>query len=671
MRRRRRVTGWPRPLTRPGRRWTGRRLAGTRAGESSAKAAEAGAAGWMKAGKVAAIAIGVAAAYGIDKAMKLNAEVTRLYTAAGLQGVTPAQATAAVLRIGTATGFTGQQIAEAMYHPVSAGLDWKTAQGLTQQSANLANIHGANLEDTTYAMSSVMKGYNLGAGQVNKTAAELNSIVGQGDMRFQDFNESVKNWVPTAASMGISMQSMGAGLDYLTDRGNSAEVASTRLTMGLSMATAPTKAASVYLKDLGLTTGDLTLKNKSLQAAMEAGGLSTSKFAADLKSPDGLYVALNDMQHAFTKAGLSKDQAEEVMSKIFGGGRSDKAILALMQNLDGVKQKYEQIGQGVKNYGGDVAKEQATAAQKWQDFKAGMGNLATGFGTTLLPYFTSLAGEADKFLGFLSKSKGAADLLVGSVGGLAALFAGNKLASSVSSAFKTGETLLSGVGKVSQVLNIPGLSKLANIGGSTGLDTAAANLNEAAASLKAAAGSLDTSAGDLDTAATKEDVTGGGGAVGKGGSVIGAALMTAIGAWIIGHGIGEFLGPPTKKDTDTYNKQVPSWLRTPANFVFGGKAASVYRDVPSSLGPVTPAFKGSNWENWYHDVVNGGLPKKPMANDNYAEGFGPNRMANDNYAHGLWPEPHGERQLRAGFRAEQGSRRRAGRTCSALVVIRL
>ena len=143
---------------------------------------------------------------------------------------------------------------------------------MTKQAANLANVHGASLDDTTYALSAIMKAYNQSAKDVIPTAALLNSIVGQGDMRFQDFNQSVKNFAPTGASMGISLQSMGAGLAYLTDRGNNAEVASTRLTMGLSMATAGSKAANTYMKDLGLTTGTLDLKNKSLQATMMAGG---------------------------------------------------------------------------------------------------------------------------------------------------------------------------------------------------------------------------------------------------------------------------------------------------------------------------------------------------------------------------------------------------------------
>ncbi len=366
-------------------------VAGTRAGKANAGAAASGEKFW-KGVKVLAVGGAVAAVYGIDKAMKLQSEVTRLYTAAGLQGVKPADVTADTLAIGSKTGFSGQAIAQAMYHPVSAGLDFKTAKGLTEQAANLANIHGANLEDTAYSLSSVMKAYNQGAKEVIPTAALLNSIVGKGDMHFQDFNESIKNWAPTGASMGISIKSLGAGLAYLTDRGNSAEVASTRLTMGLGLATAGSKAANTYMKDLGLTTGKLDIQNKSLQKTMLAGGLTTNKFASDLKKPDGLYVALSDMQTAFHKAGLSASQSDQVMAKIFGGGRSDKAIVSLMQNLGGVKQKYDEIGQGVRDYGKDVAAEQATAQQKWKDFTASAQNLATGFGNTMLPTFTKIAG---------------------------------------------------------------------------------------------------------------------------------------------------------------------------------------------------------------------------------------------------------------------------------------
>src|SRR5258708_40002739 len=107
------------------------------------------------------------------------------------------------------------------------------------------------------------------------------------------------------------------------------------MTMGLSMVTAGSKAANTYLRDLGLTTGTLDLKNKSLQATMLKGGLTTNRIAADLRKPDGLYMALTDLQGAFHKAGLRGDQADRGGAKVFGGGRSDKASLALMRSLHG------------------------------------------------------------------------------------------------------------------------------------------------------------------------------------------------------------------------------------------------------------------------------------------------------------------------------------------------
>lgn len=407
-----------------------------------------------KVAKVALLGFGAAAVYGVDKAMKFNAETTRLYTAAGLTKASFGQVSAQLLQLGNQYGYTGEEMAKAMYHPVSAGLDLSRSLKVVAESANLANIHGANLEDTTYALSSVMKAYNVQASDVTKTSGLLNAIVGQGDMRFQDFNQSIKNWTPTGAAMGISIQSMGSALAYLTDRGNSAEVASTRMTMGLSMVTSGSKAANVYLKDLGLTTGTLSLKNQSLQKTMQAAGLTTNKVAADLKKPDGIYVALKDIQDSFRKAGLSASQADQVMAKIFGGGRSDKAIMALMQNLDGVKQKYGQIGAAVSDYGRVSAQAAKTPQQQWKDFKATLTNLATSFGTLLLPAVTKALSGLNKFLGGLQKNKGEAKALVTIIAGLAGAMALGKLSNMVKSTVEGLTALGKGIKKVAEATKI-------------------------------------------------------------------------------------------------------------------------------------------------------------------------------------------------------------------------
>lgn len=338
-----------------------------------------------RASSKAILGIGASFAVSIDSAMHFNAEVNRLYTAAGLTNASFSKVSTELLKLGNQFGFTGTQMAQAMYHPVSAGLDLASSLKVVAEAANLADIHGAKLEETTYSLSSVMKAYNLSSADAAKTAALLNAIVGEGDMRFNDFNNSIKNWTSTGQTMGISIQSMGAALAYLTDRGNNAEVASTRLTMGLSMVTAGSKAANVYLRDLGLTSETLSIRNKSLQAVMENAGLTTNRIAADLRKPDGIYMALKDLQGAFRASGLSAAEATQVMGKLFGGGRSDKAILALMDNLDGLKTKYAQVGDAVTKYGAVSKQAAQTPQQQWKDFEATVKNLAISFGTILLP----------------------------------------------------------------------------------------------------------------------------------------------------------------------------------------------------------------------------------------------------------------------------------------------
>jgi TP901 family phage tail tape measure protein len=267
---------------------------------------------------LAVLGVGVAS---VKMASDFQTQMTRLYTAAGAPKQAVLDATNQVLSLGNAVGFSGTQMAEALYHPVSAGLDLATSLEVVKFAAQEAQISGASLDDTTYSLSSVMKAFNLPASQAHDTMAELNSIVGQGDMRFQDFNTSIKNWAPTAAQMGISITSMGAALAYLTDRGNSAEEASTRVTMGLTMMATPSKQAAKLLEGLGVASGDVSAATDSMTSILKKTGITQNQLAVDLQSPDGIYVALNHLKDALAAAGVTGTEADSVLSKIFGGGR--------------------------------------------------------------------------------------------------------------------------------------------------------------------------------------------------------------------------------------------------------------------------------------------------------------------------------------------------------------
>lgn len=351
-------------------------------------------------GKVSPVLMGITAATGLATiasvkwASDFETQYTRLYTAAGASKDQVLANRDAILQLGTSTGYTGTQIAEALYHPVSAGLDLATALQVVKFSAEEARISGANLDDTTYSLSSVMKAFNEPASKAGETMAQLNAIVGDGDMRFQNFNDSIKNWAPTAATMGLSVQSMGAGLAYLTDRGYQATDASTRLTMGLVMMATPSAQAAKLLEGMGVASSDVKASSQAMTDALQKAHITQNDLAKDLQKPDGIYVALTHLKTALKEAGVSGTEADSTLAKIFGGGRSDKAILSLMNNLDGLKQKYDQIGKdsSAKKFQQDWEDAQKTTGVQFDKLKAQVINLGTQLGMVLLPPLKTVLG---------------------------------------------------------------------------------------------------------------------------------------------------------------------------------------------------------------------------------------------------------------------------------------
>lgn len=350
-----------------------------------------------KWGTLGLLGIGIVA---VDLGAKFQAAMTKLSTAAGAPIAQVDKMKSTVLSTAQSVGMSGTEMATALYHPVSAGLSLAASLQAVKYAAEETQISGAKLDDTTYSLSSVMKAFNFSAKDAGPTMAQLNAIVGEGDMRFQDFNSSIKNWAPTAAQMGISVTSMGAGLAYLTDRGNSAEVAATRLTMGISMMTTPSAKATSMLVAMGVASTDVKASSTAMETAMKKGGITQNRLALDLKKPDGLYVALTDLKTSLEKAGVSATEADSIMSKIFGGGRSDKAMMSLLQNLPGLKGKFDAIANdsSMKHFQAAWEKTTKTLSYQWKQIETGAENLGVKIGTALIP-------QVSKFINLL-ESKG-------------------------------------------------------------------------------------------------------------------------------------------------------------------------------------------------------------------------------------------------------------------------
>jgi TP901 family phage tail tape measure protein len=369
--------------------------------ESQSKRMTSALASVAKVGAGVTLAVAGIAVASVKTASEFQVQMTRLYTAAGAPKAAVQAASGEILKLGTQVGMTGTAMAEALYHPVSAGLNLATSLQVVKYAAEEAQISGASLDNTTYSLSSVMKAFNEPASQAAQTMADLNAIVGQGDTHFQDFNVSIKNWAPTAAAMGISITSIGSAIGYLTDRGNSAEEASTRLTMGLSMMATPSKQAASLLEGLGVASSDVKGSTAAMTEVLKKSGITQNQLALDLQKPDGIYVALTHLKTALNDAGVKGTEADSAIAKIFGGGRSDKAILSLMQDLGGLQDKFNKVtaDSTTAKFNQDWTDTKTNFSFLMEQMKVAAENFGISLGSKLLPKLSEAITAGESGLG--------------------------------------------------------------------------------------------------------------------------------------------------------------------------------------------------------------------------------------------------------------------------------
>jgi Phage-related minor tail protein len=244
------------------------------------------------------------------------------------------------------------------------------------------------------------------------------------------------------------------------------------------------------------------------------------------------FATVTNLAHGYNsalKAGQPAVQAyNAAVAKTLGDSASMRTYLELTgQHSQVTAQSIEKVSQAARDAGQNVqgwSDIQKTAGYQLKSFETSAKATATTMGAALLPEVTGVMDALAHVGGFLASNPGLTKALGVGGGILGASYLAQKVASPVM-------TAVQGVGKVAQVLHIPGLDKLANVGQNTGLAGAAGNLDGAAAALKGAAA-------DLSEAAGKESVAAEEGAPGKSGTPGASGLGGALGPVQLGLAIG-------------------------------------------------------------------------------------------------------------------------------------
>ena len=330
------------------------------------------------AGEALAVGLAVGLAEGTKAAVEFQSEMTRISTQAGGTAKDVKVLSDQVLKLGTTTQQGPQHLAESLYHLKSVGMDNVQAMKALKEASDLAAVGHANLEETTNALAGAWRTGIKGATSFHEAVSTVNAIIGAGNMSMDQFNAAIGTGIlPSAKTFGLSMKQVGAALALMTDEGIDSASAATRLRMSFSLLGAPSGAAEKQLKKIGLT------------------GLN---LADAMRGPKGLIGAIGLLKEHLDKSGLSASKQSQLLSRAFGGGRSSSGILLMLNNLDVLEKKQEQINRSTGKFDDAVKMQRKTAEAQWHLLTSNLEVMGIRVGTKVLPPVTRfiqfLAGTA-------------------------------------------------------------------------------------------------------------------------------------------------------------------------------------------------------------------------------------------------------------------------------------
>jgi TP901 family phage tail tape measure protein len=344
------------------------------------------------AAKTAAVGVVVLAAatvYAATKAVTFNQQMLKIQTQAGGSASEVKTLSREILAMGGTVPQGPQKLAESLYHVESAGFRGAQALEMTKAAAMGAALGQADLQNTTQAMIATMASQIKGVKGSADAMGQLNAIVGVGDMRMEQLAQAMATGLlPSAANAGLSLKDVGAALATVTDNATPANVTATRLRMTIALMASPSKAAAKQLESIGM---------------------SSTQMAHDMRQPNGLLKAVEDLKTHLKDSGLTAEQQFGVLSKVFGGGRSSAVIQTLIAETDRLKTKYQELGKtdGVKRLTESWAAFQKSEAGAFGELKSGAEAFAITVGNVLMPTLTKVSHEGAHMLDGFIQSGGA------------------------------------------------------------------------------------------------------------------------------------------------------------------------------------------------------------------------------------------------------------------------
>ena len=275
-----------------------------------------------------------------------------------------------IRKIARDTGTSVDDLGQAYYDLVSAGIKTADAQNVLTQANKLA-IGG--LSTTAEAVDLLTTAINSYGGDATKAAAYANMFaeaIGAGKVTASEIAASFATIGPIAANFGIGVDQISAALGVMTAKGTPAAEVMTQMRAAIKLLDKPTAGLSKLQKELGVNFRDIA-KDK------------------------GLVYAYNEMSKAADKAGIPMTALTgRIEAAQFAAQVTGDSFAGYNAELDKVRDSSK--GAGVAQ----LQMEQRTKGFNYSmdRLKANVHDAAITIGTELLPILADMATEFSAFL---------------------------------------------------------------------------------------------------------------------------------------------------------------------------------------------------------------------------------------------------------------------------------
>lgn len=223
------------------------------------------------------------------------------------------------------------QVTQAIYTAISAGVDFEDSILAVSQAERLAVAGKADLNDALLVLVSSLNAYGLGMDEAERFSDALFQTVADGQTNLPELAASLSQVTSIAATTGVDFEELLAALAALTSTGTPTAQAVTQLRGALSSILKPTSDAANLAQELGLNFSLQRLQAVGLSGVLadvqQATGGSAEQMARLFGSVEGLNAVL-------TLTGLGADKfAEFLLNMANKAGATEEAFQKMSDQI--------------------------------------------------------------------------------------------------------------------------------------------------------------------------------------------------------------------------------------------------------------------------------------------------------------------------------------------------